>query len=47
LLLWLILQLFQVYKVSEAKNFDFYLKPLVSSTVLYSLLLSIHYLGIL
>ena len=46
LLLWLLLQLFQVYKVSEEKNFDLYLKPLVFSTISYSVLLSIHYLGI-
>ena len=47
LLLWLLFQLIQVYKTFEAKNFDLYLKPLVFSTILYSLLLSIHYSGIL
>ena len=47
LLLWLLLQLFQVYKVSAEEDFDSFLKPLVFSTVFYSIILSIHYLDLL
>ena len=44
LVLALLFQAYKVYKVSQEKDFDLYLRPLVFSVFLYAIILSIHYL---
>ena len=47
IILWLIVHLFQVSKITNSKKFDEFLKPLVFATVFYSMVLSLHYLEII
>ena len=42
-IIWLVYDLYRVYKIKDPKEFDFFLKPLVLATVFYSISLSINF----